>query len=205
MGEKAPLETIVAFPAPRDQIPLASSFRSTWLGSSLRSLRQRELLGAYFSLLPPEYHDAVRHSVAGVWLPIGVAEAHYAACDALKLPAREVFEIGREATDHVNASLLAVALKLAKAGGATPWTFLAQHQRIWERVWVGGAAAVYKAGPKDGIVEIAGWSCARYAYTRIAFRGVLSRLSAFFSSVVYVSEIPKLCDATGLGYRVAWA
>src|SRR4051812_48379355 len=80
-------EILVAFPeGSREAVRPTERFRSTWLASSLRSLRERGLIDAYVQHLPREHHEAILSSVAGTWLPIATGMAHYRACDALSLP-----------------------------------------------------------------------------------------------------------------------
>jgi hypothetical protein len=200
-----PLEPFLPLPGPADRIPLATQFRSTWLSSSVRALRARSLLDRYLDELPPQFHEPVLTSVVGVWLPIDVAIAHYAACDALHLASPELFEIGRETASQVHATVLSIAVRLAKGAGATPWTILGQLQRLWERIWIGGAVGAMKAGPKEAIVECVGWPCARFGYTRTAMRGVFAGLCELVSTRVYVTEMSRQCSPTRLTYRIAWA
>ena len=125
-------EIVLAFPAPtRGQVPVATKFRSTWLSSSLRALRKRARLDEYFGYLPIEHHEAVKNSVAGLWSPIGVAVAHYEACDRLVLPVHEVVAIGKEVHTYAQATVFSLAVKLAAGAGATPWTVFAQFRRWW--------------------------------------------------------------------------
>src|SRR4051794_38761473 len=43
----------------RDGVPVATRFRSTWLGSSLAALRERGLMDRYLGVLPEPYHAVV--------------------------------------------------------------------------------------------------------------------------------------------------
>jgi hypothetical protein len=186
-------------------VPAATEFRSTWLSASLRSLRERELFDSYLASIPDRHRDAVQGTVVGVWLPVEVAVAHYRACDALGLPQNEIFAIGCEVTRRVHGTLLSTAVRLVTEAGVTPWTIFAQLNRIWARIWVGGAICVLKVGPKEARLEIVGWPCSASPYTRVAMRGVLTAMSDMFCSKTYVSELPRLCTSTTLGYRIAWA
>src|ERR1700691_3436528 len=114
-------EIHLPFPAPKGEIPLVTQFRSTWLTSSLRALKARGQLEAYLALLPPEHHNAVLDSVAGIWLPVGVAIAHYEACDGLHISTAEAVAIGREVHSYAQATVFSLAVKLATGAGATPW------------------------------------------------------------------------------------
>jgi hypothetical protein len=100
---------------------------------------------------------------------------------------------------------LSLFVRLAKSAGVTPWTAYAQVQKLWERIWIGGSMAVFKLGPKEARIEVAGWTSAGVPYCRIAFRGVMHGVTEAFCNKVYVHEVSRLCNATELAYRIAWA
>jgi hypothetical protein len=199
-------EILVPFPGgKRDKVPRVERFRSTWLSSSLRSLRERQLFDVYLKRLPPEYHEVVRTSVVGVWLPVEVALAHYAACDTLGFTTVEMIQIGREATSYVHGAVLATFVRLARGAGVTPWTVLVRLQELWGRIWLGGGVQVVKLGPKEARIEIAGWPVAASDYCRTALRGVIPSVTDLFCHKSYANEIARLTTKTSLGYRLSWA
>jgi hypothetical protein len=199
-----PSSVVAAFAAPKGAIPLTTKFRSTWLASSLRALRSRNLLDAYFAALPPHHHDAVRSAVAGVWLSCDVAVAHYEACDSLQLATAEQLAIGAEVTHFAQKTVFSMTLRAAREAGVTPWSCFALQPRLWRTVWVGGDVGVFRLGPKEARVEVVGWPCSRISYCRIAMRGMLTAQTELFCKKAYVAELPALCTPTALGYRVAW-
>lgn len=199
-------EIHLPFPAAtRDLVPLATRFRSTWLTSSLVALRERGRLDEYFARLPKEHHAVVHDSVAGTWLPVAVAAAHYEACDSLHFTQLELIAIGREVHAQVNASVLDLMIKLASGIGLTPWTVFSQFNRLWNRVWMGGGVGVYRIGPKEARLEIVGWPCSRSLYVRHCLRGVIGAMLEVCCSKAYVRDLPHLCSNATLGYRCAWA
>ena len=198
-------EAIAPFTVAKAATPLALHFRSTWLTSSIRALRERGLVDRYLAALPTRHHESVHNSFAGVWLDVEVAMAHYRACDSLGLARSEQIAIGREVTTIAHRTSYALALRLAKGAGVTPWTCFAIQKRLWLQVWRGGDVATFKVGPKEARVEIAGWPCSAIAYPRYAMNGVLIGQTELFCSKAYVSEIASLCTATSLGYRISWA
>src|SRR5207244_438298 len=133
-----------------------------------------------------------------------VAVAHYRACDSLGLPTAEQLAIGAEVTMFAQKTSFRMTLRLATEAGATPWSCFALQPKLWRTVWVGGDVAVYKLGPKEARVEIAGWPCAAIAYCRVAMRGMLTAQTQLFCKKAYVHEVSSLCGATTLAYRVAW-
>jgi hypothetical protein len=197
-------EVIVAFPAARNRVPMATQFRSTWLAGSLYAMRERGLYDRYVAALNPDYVETITQSVAGIWLPIDVAMAHYEACDRLDLAARDQIELGALVMRHTHGTILSVAMRLAARSGLTPWTIFGQSQRLWDRSWVGAAVGVWKTGPREVRIELVGFPCARFTYCRVALRGILVVLTELFCDKAYVSDIPNLWSSTSVGFRVAW-
>jgi hypothetical protein len=200
-----PGEAIVDFAVPRDHVPLVTQFRSAWLHSSLRSLRARGLFDRYLAFVPPKLHPTVLDRAIGVWLPVDVAIAHYAACEQLKLDVAIQVDIGAEVAKRVHRTILSIAVKMVHEAGATPWTVLGQFGRLWGHIWIGGGVGVYKLGPKEARLEVAGWPCARFSYCKNGILGVTEGLIQLFCRKVYVREVEQLCTPTTLGYRIAWA
>lgn len=184
--------------------PVATSFRSTWLSTSVKALRQRGLLDRYLSYLPEKLHEEVLHSAVGHWLPISVATAHYEAMNRLELPDEEVVKIGMEVTDRFHGVVFSTALRLAQAAGASPWTAFASTQKMWDRTYVGGGFAIFKLGPREARGELVGWPCSRVRYCRVGMRGVMLGSVSLFCKKAWVQEIPQLCTEMTLGYRMTW-
>jgi hypothetical protein len=197
-------DAFLPFNVPRDQIPPVTQFRSAWLHSSLRALRELDLFDRYLAFLPDE-HKSIVKSPLGVWLPGEVSVVHYAACERLGLDAQTQTVIGAQVAQRVHGTILAIGVKVAREAGVTPWTVLAQFGRLWDNIWIGGGVAVGKLGPKEARLEIAGWPCARFTYCKNGIMGVTQGLIELFCRKVYVRDVPKLCTATGLVYRIAWA
>lgn len=184
---------------------LASEFRSTWLSSSVRALKERELWDRYLRHVPPAHRDVIEMHVAGMWLPIDVAHAHYTACDRLGLSATELYDIGREVSDRLHATILSVVVRAAKSAGASPWAVLERTPRLWRRIWIGGDIALYKLGPKEARLEAYAWPVARYDYIQHGMRGVLHALIEMFCRVAYVRQLSERCTPDKLAYQISWA
>jgi hypothetical protein len=197
-------EVFLPLPVPRDKVPPATEFRSTWLSSSLLALREHGYFERYLGILPREYHDPILNSVAGVWLPIEIAVAHYRASQQLNLSRAEYSILALDVTRRVHGTSLALAIRLAKQVGVNPWTSFAQLERLWERVWRGGAVTVHKSGPKEAIVEIVNWRCAEITYVRQTVPFVVLALTELFCTKAYTSEATQLWSPTSMGIRVAW-
>jgi hypothetical protein len=179
--------------------------RSTLLASSLQTLRSGGSLDAYLALLPTVHHTTVLEAVVGSWIPLSVAMAHYTAANSLGLSMPEQFENGRVVAERIQNSLLGTLVRAAKGAGVTPWTGLAQFQRLWDRLLQGGSGAVYQLGPKEARVEAHGVALVAIPYFRNAWRGMLAGSGALFCSRIFVTELVQHTSKDSFAMRVAWA
>ncbi len=198
-------EVFVPFPADPAVMPAASQCKSTLLVSSLRSLREHHHFERYQALLAPEYRTLVLESIAGVWVPIDAALAHYDACEALGLAVGEQVRLGLDVGIRIQRSTISTLVKLAASSGVTPWTGLRNFQRFYARVFDGGGTRVVKLGPKDARVEIVGLPLARVPYFVNGYRGVIQAGSELFARKAFVAHVPEHSAATSLAFRLAWA
>lgn len=198
-------EVVVPFRVPRDQITMGTEFKSTWLTASLDLLRERGLFERYLENLPKPYHEAVIHSIAGVWLPAEVCVAHYRAADALGLSPLEHVALGKAVTLRLQKTIFSIGFRAARELGVTPWTLLKLLPTSWHREWKGGGVAIFKLGPKEARVEIVGFGGMEFAYCRNGLRGVITGLCELVCTKAYAQEIRGLCTKTTAGFRVSWA
>ena len=197
-------EAIVPFQPARELIAPATMYRSTWLLSSLQTLRERGHGDAYFAALPAARHQPIRELVAGVWIPLSLARAHYVACESLRLGVQEQIALGRSVSDKAQGSMLATVVRMAKASGVTPWTVLPQYGRLYQRGVQGGALAVFKIGPKEARIEVVGCDLFDIPYFRTAFRGVLQGIAGLFCRTSFIHDVPTRESGTAT-YRFQWA
>ena len=199
-------EEIHPFPSSSTPNTRVTEFKSTLLVSSLQSLRDRGLFDRYRALLPDEDAEPILTAVAGLWLPIGVGVVHYKAANLLGLPHLEISQAGGAIGEKIQATLLGTVARLAQNGGVTPWTVLASFQRLFERIFRGGGGTrVIKLGPKEARIEVVGLSLATFPYFRAGFQGMIKAGGELFCTRAYVTEVPRLCTGTTIGYRCAWA
>ena len=162
--------------------------RSTLLVGSLRALRSRGHGALYLAAIDP--HAAETISALGVpqWLPIQIAEAHYAACDSLKLSVDEMLKVGALVAPTA-ASGVQVILRAARTTGATPWTALDRAPTYWRRMYDGSGLVVTKTGPKDATITIRRNALARYTYWRTGLRGIVVELARGLSAAAFAREL----------------
>jgi hypothetical protein len=194
----------VLFPFP-ERIETIRSVRSTLLLSSFASIRDAGHEEAYRSSLRKDLAAAVIDSVAGMWLPVEVGIAHYAACDALRLaPEREV-EIGRGVGNKIRGTLLGTVVRMAKGAGLTPSAVIPQFPRFWSRAFEGGGMGATIAGPKEILLSVQKVPFAEYHYFRNALRGVAMGVLDLFCTKVYMTETKAPRAEGTICFRVQWA
>ncbi len=138
-------------------------------------------------------------------MPVSLIRTHYAAIDRLALSVDEQLGMGRGLFARMHRPVMEVALRLAGSLGVTPWTMAEQAVRMWPRAYDGGDLLVEQLGPKDLRFEILGFPCADLTYCRIAWRGIVLGGVELFARRAYVTEVPSMCRAARLAYRVSWA
>ncbi len=199
-------EPVLPFAAPRDLLGEVTHVRSTLVTASLQALRHRGLYEAYCARLDRHFADEILTTVAGMWLPLAVARAHYAACDLLQAEEPEVIDLGMEVGDRVHGTFLGAMLRSARTVGATPWTALAQSRRLSDRLFAGGGGiAVFRRGPKDAVVSMEGNGLCDVAYFRTGVCGVFRAALRLFVSRLYVTEAPGMHRAGAMALRISWA
>jgi hypothetical protein len=198
-------EVVVALPAPRERIKLATEVRSTLLCAALSALDKHGLLARYRSQLDPAFESTMFSLTAGHWLPVDIAVKHYEACDRMRLDHDVIEDIGNSVGQRIQKSVLHVLVRISREAGATPWTALAQVPRLNELTWRGSAFEVVKLGPKDARLEWLGQPCAATEYYRTSFCGFVRGLLDLFCRRTFVRMNRERCDATTLSLKVAWA
>jgi hypothetical protein len=89
--------------------------------------------------------------------------------------------------------------------GATPWTYLVQIGRLYERLATGGGIAVYRIAPKEALVEVHGMPIFEVPYFCNAWRGVNQSICELFCSKAYVKLGSEERRATRMTFTLAWA
>ena len=192
------------FPVEQGRITPAAHWRSTWVVASLQTLRELGHFARYERHLPAVHRDAVLLAVAGVWLPMPVARAHYEACQALGLDEGAVLAMGLRSGERAQGTVLKTAVRMARGVGASPWTVFPQLNRLWERGADGGAAAVYEVGPKEAVVHTVGCELFDVPYFRLAFAGVMRGVVQLFSSRAYLHDVTAPAWRGECALRVQW-
>jgi hypothetical protein len=182
----------------------ATAYRSTWITTSLLTLKARGHYLRYVDVLPRQHHEDVLMMPAAAWTPVATCLAHYRACEALGLGDAEVLAMGRDTSRRAQGAIAATLLKLTRGAGGTPWAGLAHVTRLTSRSMQGGGVAVYRLGPKDARLELAGFPLAQIPYCRVGMRGVCLSMLELYSRSGIVYEVPALCSSRTLAFHLAW-
>lgn len=204
-------EVVAPFPCDRADVPRATQYKTTWIISSLESLRS---LGHF-----DRYHAALRaiearrgiaceqellSCVAGQWLTMAIARAHYEACDTLGLDERAQLHMAIEGDGgQVRRAWHAQIVNAAQKESASPWNILPQLPKLWLRSADGGAAAVYRQGDNQAVVEYVGCELFDVRYYRGAVRAVLYILSDHMCEELTVTTLPQ-AEPGQTAFQLRW-
>lgn len=146
--------------------------RGILIAGSRAGLKSLGLYEQYVAALSSLHRDALVYFVASSWLPLDVTLAHFAACDSLALTRAAYEEIGKSLSDRLTQTFFSGALRTARAVGVDGqmWWALSRTDRLIQRLYKGGRVTVHRRGPKDALIELAGFPFASSPY----FRGVVS-------------------------------
>jgi hypothetical protein len=195
-------DVIMALPTPL--LPIRHA-RSTVLLGSIATIRESGRLAEYEARLNPAHRDILFNLVAGTWVPVDIAYAHYDACEHLAFPVEQQVANGRATFDKTSGTLLGTVIRMAKEAGVTPWNILPQFQRFWSRGYDGNGVAVYRLGPKEARVDVVQNRLCDSRYYRNALRGLTAGVTEMFCSKAYVNERPGIRLPMGVSFRVQWA
>lgn len=192
-------DVLLPLPCAANSILWATEYRSTWIVSSLASLRSSHHFDAYLQALrgldrsiATVAEQRLLNCVAGEWLPMSIARAHYDACNALSLSESELLRMAVEGDGgQVRRAWHAQFIGAAERPDATPWNILPQLQKLWLRTANGGAAAVYRRGQNRATVEYVGCELFDVRHFRLAVRAVLFVLTEHFCEDFQISTEPQ--------------
>jgi hypothetical protein len=187
-----------------DTLMPPKNVRSTVLISSRVALEQSGRFDEYQAHLKEADRASLRELIAGVWVPVHLADVHYAACESLGLRPADQHAIGCETGRRVNGTLLGTIARLAHSAGVTPWTLLDQLPRFWSRGFDGGNVLCEKLGPKEARVTIGDQPLLRYSYFRNGLAGTAQEQLRPFCARAYV-RVERLDGGSIAHYRYQWA
>jgi hypothetical protein len=182
--------------------PTLLQVRGSLLASSLQTLRERGLYERYVPHLVNAQRDDILYCVAASWLPVELAMAHYAACDAMQLTDQELEAVGGDVSRRIMGTFVATLVRSARHVTTPTSIPLRQYPRLWERLLMGGGCRVYLTGPKDARIESYGVPMFKYKYFRTAYVGTLRGAGLMFRSAMHARVKRATDDA--LTVEINW-
>ena len=195
------LEVVLALP---DRVEPLRAVRSTLLVASVQQVQLNGEVPRYSARLTDAQRDTLLGLVAGVWIDVELAFAHYSAVDALGLPVAEQLRRGRVAADRLGGSIWGTASALAREIGATPWTFCRHFHRFWARGYDGGGVAVYKLGPKDARIDSVRSRLCLIPYYRRALNGWLEGMLGLVAPTMRIDETRGPAGPESVSFVARW-
>ena len=197
-------KVVVPFQYPPTAVAPVRQVRSTLLSASLRVVHSMGWEARYYAALPKTLHTEIQQLPAGIWIPVGLAMAHYRACDSMNLTATERDTIGEDVSVRTSRAFIGTLGKAASGAGVNPWHFLKSVHRIWGRMMDGGDNAIYEAGPKEALVVLVGCPLVEIPYFRAGLLAYYRAITRVLSRVVYTREVSEHRKPAGLGFRLSW-
>ncbi|HEX5656118.1 MAG TPA: hypothetical protein VFX59_02940 [Polyangiales bacterium] len=184
--------------------PFVRGVRGSLIVSSLATLRDLSLFDRYQRVIDPEVLAPLQFAIASTWLPVELAMAHYAACDALKLTEVQMKDIGEHVSEKLVSTFWGAALREArKAGAAVPYDIaLKQYGSMWDRIFQGGSSTVEELGHKDARIHARGLPMVRYRYFQVAYVGLIRGAAMMFFRACHV-KVERITDDQ-LTVLVSW-
>lgn len=152
----------------RNPIEPLSALRNTLLQSSLTKLRECGFYERYLRHIDPAVLDELSSNIAPGWVRIALADAHYAACDAMALSDEELTSVGVGVGTRVRETSIVTPGKKTPEQKVDVWPVAPQLFRVWSRLYQGGSVQVTQLGPSEELLEFRGFTLNRYRYYRHA-------------------------------------
>lgn len=181
--------------------------RAIVLQGALAQLKEAGHFDDYMKYFPAEYAECAAQSLASTWIPVAAVVAHYETLTRMGLSDTQIGGIGERLGASLFDQLFATIVRAVRAagGGSGMWFGFKQADRIWARMYKGGACRIEQVGPKDAIYTLAGLPAVSSRPSRITqcafMRGVMSH-STKACVVKVVSSAKEASDSLTLA--ISW-
>ena len=145
-----------------------SSARNVLIQSSIAKLRDHGYYDRYATHVDPAALAEIMSNVGPSWLSIELADAHYAACDALDLTIDQIDDLGQGAGQRVRETSIVVATPKERSAPFDVWGTIGVLHRSWRRIYQGGSVQITKLDDTEQLLEFRGFTLNRHRYFRYA-------------------------------------
>ena len=171
--------------------------------SSMAALQAANLYQRYLTLLNPTIANTVTTTVAASWVDIEIAIQHYDACEHMELPAAQLIAMGEQVGAQIQGTFIATLAKANREKTVSPWVFLSQFGRLWQRLFQGGAVSVWSKREREAVLEVSELSLVRFAYFRYAFIGVMHACFKIVGARFYNTRVLNTVN-DNCTYQLTW-
>jgi hypothetical protein len=195
----------VFLPFTKSPVEPVTEVRSTLLIAGIQSVRAQGLYEQYSDVLSSEVRESLVGLAGGIWVPVELAVAHYAAMDRLDIGRLTIEALGAEVAERAWKHILAPVFTRAKRIGPKPWEAFSHTHETVKLNWRGGDVQITKESPTQALYEWAGQPCANIPYFVTSFGSFMRALTNLFSSRAYYSVVPERSSPTTIALRLWWA
>ncbi len=184
--------------------PRVTHMRGLLLVNAINNLKSWGVYDRYLEALSEKDRDWLVSTIVTSWVPIEAAELHYRTASQLNIPNSTIEDAGRRMAVRVAEMYLSPAIKSGRAVEAFA-AVMAKNDKMWERMYQGGACLVVRLGPAAFQLEDYGNPLVQYHPFRHAYAAYMSTLASLFrkSARVYETD-PSRPDEPALATRFSW-
>jgi hypothetical protein len=184
--------------------PVVSHVRGTLIVASREQIRAMGEYQRYLATLPPEANHELVSLIAASWVPLPLAQVHYAALDRLEIPMETIEDASRAVATKLHGVLLGTVAKAVRAAGANPLSVARALGQLWGRMFQGGGVGVKQTAAREGFVYLTGSPLLASRYHRTGVRTHVQTAADIFSERAFVREHSYKAAFHELVIRVQW-
>ena len=198
------VEWVTPLPPDRELAPV-THVRGTLLATSRDQVRAAGRFEEYEKHLPSQARVELDAAHVTTWFPIEIAHHHFAALDRVAITESQVKAMTEEVSRKLSGAFMQSVATTLRTSGLDPWSVVPFYSRVWRRLFVGGALAVAKLGPKDARVVIAGQPLIQHRYLRVGLsRHLVIGVEFLLAKRPYVREVALDPGAGRVEYLLQW-
>lgn len=164
--------------------------RSALISSSIQTLKTLGFMERYLQVLPARYHGEVLAPRAPGWTPVEEAAIHYNACEGMRLSPAELETLSESVVISIGNTLMATFNRSSrKLDGGSPWLSLAQAEKLFSRMNLGGAIRISRRTANEALVEVRGGVLYAIPYYEIGHRALLRVAAQLFVTKAHVRTL----------------
>jgi hypothetical protein len=181
--------------------------RGIVLQGALAQFKAAGHLDDYMRHYPAEHAATLTQALASSWVPVDVVVAHYDTLERMALSDAQISgaaeQLGASLFDQLFATIVR-AIRTA-GGGAGIWFGFKQTDRIWSRLYNGGACRILQVGPKDALYTISGLPNVNGRASRLSQCGFLRGVMSISTKACVIRVVPsRTSEHDTLTLSISW-